>query len=85
MTVERWTDDMIDGLAGNVQDLTRDVQALLRIAMVHQESLEGQRLQMNAAIERMDQAIIEIRAGQQRQEAILDYLVRRDGQRGDPA
>jgi ElaB/YqjD/DUF883 family membrane-anchored ribosome-binding protein len=83
MPTERWTDEMLDELASDMRELTGNVQALLRIAQIHQESLEGMRAQMTAAINELRQNVTELRAGQERQAAILDYLIRRGGQSGD--
>ncbi len=58
-----------------------NIAALTRLAQLHQDNIEGQQQQFNAAIARMDQAILELRAGQERQDTILDYLIRRDGYR----
>jgi ABC-type transporter Mla subunit MlaD len=92
MTLERW-DERLDRLAETVQALTVDVRdgfsetrsniaALTRLAQLQQDNIEGTRSQFEAAMARMDQAIAELKAGHQRHDAILDYLLRRDGERG---
>ncbi len=92
MTIERWTDERLDRLSTNIE-------ALYRISQLHQENLEGMRGQFLATIDRLTENVTELRAGQERyekmmnelqagqerQERILDYLIRRDGQKGDAA
>lgn len=62
-----------------------NIAALTRLAQLQQDNMEGMRAQFDATLARMDQAILELRAGQQRQDAILDYLIRRDGQQNPEA
>jgi hypothetical protein len=85
MSIERWTDERLDRLSMNLESLVRVVQ-------LQQDNMEEMRLQqqeMNARLTEMStqlvQNVTELRAGQERQERLLDYLIRRDGQRGDDA
>lgn len=92
MTIERWTDDRIDRLSTNIE-------ALYRIAQLQQDKLAGTRAQFLVTIDRLTENVTErcagqeryermmskLHAGQERQERILDYLIRRDGQKNDPA
>jgi ABC-type transporter Mla subunit MlaD len=77
MTANRWTDEMLDQLADEVRDTNREVketsrnvQALLRVAQAHQDSLE-----------QLKTSIFELRAGQAQQATILDYLLRKEQER----
>lgn len=81
---DRWTDAMLDRLADQVretnrevrdlsrevQDTSRNVQALLRIAQAQQDSLE-----------QLKTSVFELRAGQEQQARVLDYLLRKEQER----
>jgi methyl-accepting chemotaxis protein len=91
LSVEHLSTDIRDGFT-RIQDgfseIRSNIAALTRLAQLQQDNVEAMQRSMtqqqerfDAAITRMDQAILELRAGQQRQDAILDYLIG-DGQRG---
>lgn len=83
MNIERWTDERMDRLSMNVEALTR-------VAQLQQENVEQMQLQyqkMNTRLSELSHRLVEnvteLRAGQERQERLLNYLIRRDRQRGD--
>jgi predicted nucleic acid-binding Zn-ribbon protein len=90
MSTERWTDERLDRLSMNLESLVRVVQ----LQQGNMEEMRLQQQEMNERYQEMNtrlteistqlvQNVTELRAGQERQERLLDYLIRRDGQRGE--
>lgn len=93
MTVERWTDDMLDRLAGVVSEQSRTMAGLQSAVS---DLREGQALLMQIfnedrdralqfrqdtrdALSRFDTMQASMVASQERQERILDYLMQQRG------
>ncbi len=83
MSIKIWSDERLDRLAETVERLSTSVETLSRIAQLHQDNIEGTRTQFQETIARLIENVTELRAGQERQERLLDYLIRRDGQRDE--
>jgi hypothetical protein len=92
MSIERWSDERLDRLAETVERQSTNIEALARIAQLQQDNTEGMRSQIQESnirfteiIAQITENLTELRAGQERQERLLDYLIRRDGERGETA
>lgn len=84
MPIERWDDERLNELAALVAADTQLMNESLPGLASLQTELAKSQLKLAQVVERLDEAIQELRAGQERHDRILDYLLRRDGERNNP-
>lgn len=87
MATERWTDEMLDRFASTVSVTLAGI-GNAQIGLSQQVDQFINRTDQTLALleettTRLEQAITELKAGQEQQSRLLDYLIRRNGQGGE--
>jgi uncharacterized protein YoxC len=78
MTVERWTDEMLDRFASTVSVTLAGIgNAQTGLS----QNVDRLTQRVDQFITRTDETIAELRAGQQQQARVLDYLLRKEQER----
>jgi methyl-accepting chemotaxis protein len=89
MTIERWTDEMLDSLTVTVRDMSQSIGGLATISENHARSIQGLEQSVvslvdlsRVVIARMEEMQAEVRGLQTENRRILDQLINRNGDNG---